>query len=349
MQNVLKPFGEKDTGSLNGRFDRARVRLTLVYVAILAVILFLSSSSIYSAFSQRLERRFERFRARPQMMLLDGMIPPNPDDVRTDLINSLFLVNGLLLLAGGVFSYYLASVTLEPIQASYERQRRFLSDASHELRTPLAILQTDLENELRDIRLSVPAREQRTSNLDEVKRMGRIVGDLLMLSRADEGNVVQRNAAIINLGEFLQMSVSRMQGIAATHQISLSFNHLQNETVFIQAPHDLLLQTLTNIIHNAIIYNKPGGGVSVAMASEEKRARVTITDTGIGISPEDLKNIFDRFYRVDKSRSRQSGGSGLGLAIVQSLMSQMNGSVNIESAPGKGTTVVLSFPLVHHS
>jgi signal transduction histidine kinase len=345
MQNVLKPFGEKDTGSLSGSFHRARVRLTCVYVAILAIILCLSSSILYSAFSKQLERRFERFRPRPTFILPEGIIPPSSAEVRADLIDSLIMVNGFLLLLAGLLSYHLAGMTLEPIQIAYQRQRRFLSDASHELRTPLAILQTDLENELQDTSLSTTEQEQRKSNLEEVERMGRLVSDLLLLSRFDEeGSTQQVSTTIVDLNDIVRTAVTRLEGVAKRHHVSLHYTVL-SESLKIQTQSELLLHALTNILQNAIAYNVPDGTVAASLTVDENRARITITDTGIGIAKEDLAKIFERFYRTDKSRSRQTGGSGLGLSIVQSLLKRLGGSVDIQSTVHKGTVVTVYLPL----
>lgn len=345
MQNVLQPFGEKDTASLSGSFHRARVRLTYVYVAILAIILCLSSSILYSAFSKQLERRFERFRPRPAFVLPEGVVPPSSAEVRADLIDSLIMVNGFLLLLAGLLSYYLAGITLEPIQIAYQRQRRFLSDASHELRTPLAILQTDLENELQDASLSAKGQEQRKSNLEEVERMSRLVSDLLLLSRFDEeGGTRHASTTNVDLNDILHTAVTRLEGVAKTHNVSLHFAPSET-TLKIQTQSELLLHALTNILQNAIAYNVPEGTVKASLTTDENRARITITDTGIGIAKEDLAKIFERFYRTDKSRSRQTGGSGLGLSIVQGLLKRIGGSVDIHSTVHKGTVVTVYIPL----
>lgn len=349
MPNVLKPFGEKATASLRNAFHGARVRLTFIYVVILLAVLFISSSSIYSAFSRQLEHRFERFRPRPPVVLPEGMIPPSPEEVRADLINALLVVNGFLLLVGGVLSYYLAGVTLEPIERAYDKQRRFLSDASHELRTPLAILQTDLENALRQDDLLRATREQAQSYLEEVKRMGRLVNDLLLLSRFDEENVTVQTSSTINVPDVVQTAVTRLQGIAKEKNVFLDLSHRPGEALKVKANADLLLQALTNVIHNAIVYNASGGHVTVVTSVEGHHVRVVITDTGVGIAADDLEKIFERFYRADKSRSRQTGGSGLGLSIVQTLIEQMDGSVDIQSTPGKGTTVIMFLPLASAS
>lgn len=344
MPSASRPSGEKDTGLLRGRFSEARARLTLVYVSILAVILVLSSGSIYSTFSTRLDRRFPHFRPGGFLVMADGGIPVGPEAVRAELIDSLIIVNGVLLAVAGMLSYWLAGVTLAPIQASYERQRRFLGDASHELRTPLAILQADLENELDQASLAKKERAQAESHLEEVTRMSRIVSDLLTLSRLDESDGMAHAPTVLTLTSLVEEAVNRLQSIAKREGIVLEYASSVNEEVQVLAQKELVMQALSNVIKNAIIYNKKDGSVAVSLSKEHEQAIIRVVDTGIGIAEKDLRKIGGRFYRVDESRSRQTGGSGLGLAIVRSIVKQARGSFQIESELDKGTTVTIRIP-----
>ena len=347
MPTVSKRFGGKDIGLLSGRFRTARLQLTVIYVLILAAILALSSAIIYSAFSSQLEHRFRR---------LPPHLPPpiveqfalNQQDVLADFTSSLLLVNSLLLVMIGVFSYWFAGRTLRPIQVSYNQQRQFLSDASHELRTPLAILHTDFENVLHQSRLSEDVREQYTSYTEEVDRMGRIVSDLLLLSRLDERAEEQEQRAYVALAPTIQHVIDRLRAIAEKQQISIDFQAPEKQIeAFANEP--LLSHAIENVLKNAIGYTDAGGSVTVKLTSEQEYARIEIKDTGVGISKEHLAHLFDRFYRADASRSRISGGSGLGLAIVQSIMHRLHGSVSIASEVGVGTVVVLALRYVRTS
>ena len=200
MQNGFKLSGEKDTASLSPQFQRARWWLTGIYVIILAVILCLSGGVTHSAFSQRLERRINRFVPPPsQILMRQPDIHVAPQELRTDLIWSLFFVNSVLLVLAGFWSYWLAGRTLRPIQKMYDEQRRFLSDASHELRTPLAILRIDLENELMDAKTKKEQRIRTESHLEEVARMGTLVENLLVLSRSDESIDLDEYREIISV------------------------------------------------------------------------------------------------------------------------------------------------------
>ncbi len=344
MRTASKPSGAKAIASRSDRFWGARAQLTLTYTAILAVILCISSSIIYTAFSKRLTERFERFPPRPAIVSPETILPPRAEDVLHDLINALVLVNGLLLVLASVMSYWLAGITLEPIQAAYERQRRFLSDASHELRTPLAILQADLENNLSTLGLSKTAQEQAESHLEEVARMATIVKDLLLLSRLDETTLPTEASREVDLVTFLQDVNERFQNFAQQHQVTLSFAPSLS-TLPIITKSELLTQAVSNLVKNAIVYNKPAGTVEIRLAGDRSSAQIQIQDTGIGMSPEDVDKVSERFYRVDKSRSRQTGGSGLGLSITRSIIDQLQGSIEMKSEFGQGTTVTVTLPV----
>ncbi|GEM_PF-1358744 len=348
MRNEFKPFGEKDIGLLSGHFRTARLRLTLIYTVILAVILLLSSGITHSAFANLLERRFRHLPARAQMVLAPNTISPQSQDVLDDLFRSLVFVNGSLLIIACMLSYGLAGITLRPIQAVYDRQKRFLSEASHELRTPLAILQMDLENELGESNVSPVLRERLQSHLEEVQRMGRLVGDLLSLSRLDEQTRAEVVLSAMSLRPIIQKVLERFQTMALEKNVTL-FPLEAGEEILVRAHEDLLFQALSNVVKNAIIYNKPQGEVKVLLERKDDQVLIRIVDTGIGIAADDIQKLFDRFYRVDQSRTRQTGGSGLGLSIVQSVMHRLDGHTQVESVPGLGTAMILSLPAVRSS
>lgn len=346
MQNVLKQSGVKGTGSFEKRFQRSIVTLTVFYALTLAIIIFISGVVSYSTFSSRIGRRFEKFPPHPQTQQITPLKMPTVEEVRTDFIESLILVDGFLLLLAIILSYWLARVTLYPIKKSYEQQRQFLGNASHELRTPLSILQLDLENELADSSLKENIKRRARSNLEEVGRMSRLVGDLLLLSRLDENKPVTRTISPVNTTTVLDKAVDHLRVLATTHSVEITVNHTQEKDIVITSNEDLLFHALTNIIKNAIVYNKPAGTVVITVAPSHKEIAITITDTGIGINKDQLNKIFDRFYRIEESRSRQTGGSGLGLSIVRSSIEHIGGKISIESNIEKGTSVFITLPRV---
>lgn len=341
MQNELKQFGAKATESFKQLFSNSIINLTIIYTLILAIILFLSSSIIYTNFSSRLNRRFA---LPPRSAEFMQNVSPTPDEVREDLINTLFAMNSLLLLAASLLSYWLAKITLKPIAKAYDKQREFLSDASHELRTPLSILQIELENELNDTKFIT--KDQIQSHLEEVNRMNKIVNNLLTLSRLDEDKkTLPTSITEINLNHFINELVKRLSILANKQQIKLTLipPNQENDLIIISDIY-LLEQIINNLLINAILYNQPNGQITIKLNKLANYVSIEITDTGIGIHPNDLKNIFERFYRVDKSRSRQTGGSGLGLSIVYAAVTKLGGSINIDSELNKGTTIKLKIP-----
>lgn len=343
MQSESKPFGARAISSFSRRFQLSLLKLTCIYVGILAIILFLSSGILYSYFSSRLEYRYREVRPHlPEYMLLVPR-PPLQEELQKDLVYSLLLVNGLLLLVAGAASYFLAHITLEPLKEAFERQRQFLGDASHELRTPLSVLRMDLENELADSSAAGKTKERANSNLEEVERMSKLVEDLLILSRLDEDHTTSTKHTTVDVLAMVRHTAERLEPLAHRNKVTFA---LPEETapITITTHEDLLLRSLTNVVKNAIIYNKIGGKVTLSVQQTQRAVQIVIADTGIGISKDDLSKIFDRFYRVDKSRSRASGGSGLGLSIVKTSLDKIGGSINIQSELGKGTIIIITLP-----
>jgi len=344
MQNALKPFGAKATDLFNQQFNRSRLTLTALYVIILAVILFVSGNATHFLFSQRLDDRF--FQVEILVDTQPGRRQPPPDvaTVNADLMEVTLTVNGVLLLIAGVLSYWLAGLTLRPIQTAYNKQRQFLSDVSHELRTPLAILQTNVENE-QEAAKTQEAKLITESYLEEIKRMSRLVNDLLTLSRLGDQKTIVENE-IIDVTSLLKESVMRLKPLAEKQGVTLLSSLEETQEVLVAVPNkDLLMQAITNVILNAILYNKEQGQVEIKTTREDLVWNICVQDTGVGIAQEHLSKVFDRFYRADKSRSRRTGGSGLGLSITQSILHACGGFITLASELGKGTTVVMTLPI----
>jgi two-component system, OmpR family, sensor histidine kinase CiaH len=338
MQNESKPYGEKATASFETRFLSTIWILTLKYTVVLAAILLISSGVLYSAFSSRLGARYAGYR--PSVIVLpQGIVfrqPPSQEDVRKDFVQSLVVVNGMLLVLAGIVSYFLARTTLDPIKKSYEKQQKFLADASHELRTPLAILQLDMENELANT-----PNEQTESHLEEVKRMSKIVADLLSLSRIDRAQI-SPEFKTLEINGVVEQLIKKFESLASQEKVTLVFE--KHNEIKLKTSSEKLEAILSNLLKNAVVYNKPGGLVTVSISSEKNLVTIKVADTGVGIQEHELPKIFDRFYRTDKSRSRQSGGTGLGLSIVHSTVQELGGSITVKSKYGEGTEFTLKLP-----
>lgn len=227
------------------------------------------------------------------------------------------------------------------LQISEDKRRQFVSDASHELKTPLAsikllsdsILQYDMDMET--------VREFAGDIGEEADRLNRMTMKLLALTK-DESNTASDEAEIIYMSPTVERVVKMLGGIAAKNRIQITMDLHQDMPVLIQE--DDLYQITYNLVENGIKYNIPGGTLSISLHRQEDMAVLRVSDTGAGIPPEALEHVFERFYRVDKARSRQSGGSGLGLAIVRSMVERNNGEIHLQSTVGKGTTFTVEFP-----
>jgi len=223
-------------------------------------------------------------------------------------------------------------------------RRDFVANVSHELKTPLTAIQGAVET-LLDGASRDPAHSRSflESIAEESARLNRLVEDLLTLAQVESKQAVLRREPI-SIQPFLEEEIARHRALAEAHQVSLKLDALEStQTLF--ADRNQLSQAVSNLLDNGIKYNRLGGRVTVRVFIQEGKCRIEVEDTGIGIPPEDLPRIFERFYRVDKARSRESGGTGLGLSIVKHVAEAHGGSVQAESQSGVGSRFILIFPL----
>ncbi len=245
----------------------------------------------------------------------------------------------LVVLAGGIF---MANRALIPVKNSWQRQKDFVADASHELRTPLAVIQTNLELVRGNPEKSVESQERWLDNIQaETQRMARLVDDLLFLARADSEQATL-NISLFPLDAALREALQPLEPVAVNHGADLELS--LDKPVDFRGDATRIKQLAVILVDNAIKYTPAGGSVKVQMAVLEKQVEFTVADTGEGIASEDLPKVFERFYRVDKSRSRDSGSSGLGLSIAQWIVSQHRGAIKVSSQPGQGTTFRVILP-----
>ena len=226
------------------------------------------------------------------------------------------------------------------LKTSEEKRSRFVSDASHELKTPLASIKLLTDTILQNDMDSDTIREFVENIGDEAERLNRMTEKLLSLTRA-EGKSSQESE-IIYIAPTIRRVARMLLPIAQKAEIDVKLNLEQDSTILILE--DDLYQIVFNLIENGIKYNTPGGSLSVQLRREDDNAILQIQDTGMGIPEEALSHIFERFYRVDKARSRATGGSGLGLAIVRSIVLRNRGDIRVESILGKGSTFTVIFP-----
>ena len=225
---------------------------------------------------------------------------------------------------------------------AFGNSRRFVADASHELRTPIAIVQGELEALAKDPAAPPQFREQLGSLLEEVERLSQIVRQLFALSRLDAGEA-HAASAFLDLASLAVATADQMAQLAEDKRIRL--NRDSCAPVFVEGDPSRLKQVIVNLLDNAIKYTEPGGSVSIRTEARGGMAVLEIADTGIGISPEDLPHVFERFYRARQSRTGVAGGAGLGLSIVRSICGAHGGRVEVESALLKGSRFRVMLPL----
>lgn len=248
------------------------------------------------------------------------------------------------------------------LDRSFSQIKQFTTDASHELKTPLTILKGEVEVALRKKRLPHEYEEILKSNLEEINRMSKIVEDLLLLSKADIGEIRLKKEDIPFV-RFLSELIEQMKILAQPKKIQIELSNHQSkdqEEIHIFGDPLRMRELFINLIENGIKYTEEGGRILITLTKEQdgrsgsavgsdKRmegfAKIVVADTGIGIAKENQEKIFNRFFRVDKARSREQGGSGLGLSICKWIVEAHQGEITVESEPGKGSSFIVRLPL----
>jgi len=229
------------------------------------------------------------------------------------------------------------------VDAAMQKVTQFTADASHELRTPITIMRTRAELALRRLRTESEYRETIAQLHAELVRTSQLVDNLMLLARADAGaDLIQLEE--LDLLDLIRRVVSRAAPLAEERGVSLRANLPQSNAVWIEGDSQLLGRLFLQLIDNAVKYTPPPGYVSIEVVDLEKTTRVAVVDTGIGITETDLPHIFDRFYRADKTRSRESGGAGIGLSIGRWIAEAHLGSLNVESRSGIGSKFFVILP-----
>lgn len=245
-----------------------------------------------------------------------------------------------LAVAAGV-GHFLAGKAIVPLIEAYEKQRQFAADASHELRTPLSVVMASADLLENDPSITSPFLKQVIADVrDEVKKMTKLVSDLLFVARSDN-QALKVKRSKVDLAAFADQTIRLMQPLADKKKISLLREG--EESLTAKLDEQKMKQLLLILVDNAVKYTLESGKVTVRiLAPAAGKIRIEVEDTGIGISKEDKEKIFDRFFRVDKARSREMGGNGLGLAIAQEIVSLHGGRINVESELGKGTKFIVT-------
>ena len=230
---------------------------------------------------------------------------------------------------------------LSRLDRSFESMREFMADASHELRTPLSIIRGEADVALSQDRDAAEYRQALTTIQDEAQRLTHIVDDMMALARADAG---QRPLQIAEfyLNDLVEECCRAARVLALHEGVSLTLEPTAD--IAYRGDEDLLRRMLLNLLDNATKYTPSGGSISVRVILESGHINIVVSDTGIGIPVDSAPHVFERFYRVDKARSRADGGSGLGLAIAKWVAEAHNGSIDLSSSPGHGSKFTVSLP-----
>jgi two-component system, OmpR family, heavy metal sensor histidine kinase CusS len=232
---------------------------------------------------------------------------------------------------------------LDRLEESFEQVSRFSTDIAHDLRTPVNNIRGETEVALARARTVEEYRDVLGSCLEEAVRLSELISDLLFLARA-ESPLSHLRRELIDVGQLLNGVREYYEASAADSGIVLTTS-IADKAVIAEMDRTLIQRAVGNLVSNAVAHTPAGGSVVLGAEAEAAAIRIEVADTGVGIPAEALPRVFDRFYRVDSSRSQASGGTGLGLAIVQSIMVLHGGKAEITSRPGQGTRVTLRVPL----
>jgi len=228
------------------------------------------------------------------------------------------------------------------LDEAFQHSRRFVADASHEMRTPLTVLKGELEGLVGEPHLAEDLRARLETALDEVNRLANIVEGLFAISRLDAGEAAAEWVKC-DLAHLAASTADQMSLLAEDKSIEVTC--VTPNPVWVEGDRPRLKQVVVNLLHNAIEYTPRGGNIKLCVEAKDSKAVLEVSDTGIGIPTQALPHIFERFYRVDKARSREHGGAGLGLSIVRSICQAHQGKVEVASAFGQGSCFRVELPL----
>jgi len=263
-----------------------------------------------------------------------------PEEEALDHLLAVLLLGGAAaIVIATIGGWFLAGKALSPVEAAFERQNVFVADASHELRTPLAVIRANAEF----LQERQPASEEAAEIVSETDRLSSLVDSLLAVARGDGTGEAAHDE--LDLGAVVEGSAASMRSLAAERGVALDVSAAPELRV--RGSREQLRQLVVILVDNALRYTATGGQVDVDVARRDGSAVMAVTDSGIGIPPEALDHVFERFYRADDARTRDSGGAGLGLAIAQKLVDEHGGRISAESTPGQGSTFTVTLPLAH--
>ncbi|GAC1369217.1 MAG: hypothetical protein NVSMB39_0760 [Candidatus Saccharimonadales bacterium] len=331
----------------------ATFKLTVWYLGIILVLSGLFSMALYNQSTAQLDESAAHQRDAITRLPLPSVLEQRRTeflqnlDSQLDLdhqriILRLLVLNLATLLLGGAASYLLARRTLRPIEDSLEAQSRFTADASHELRTPLTAMRAEIEVALRDKKLtSAQARDLLGSNLEEIAKLEALSASLLRLAHTD-GGLDPDGVTRVPVRMIFVEAARRFEKVISERQVEIS-ETVGEETV--AGDEGSLVELFAILIDNALKYSPEGSTITLASEPSPHHIRLSVSDQGVGIADKDLPHIFDRFYRAERSRSKDYvTGYGLGLSIAKRIVDLHHGVISAESTPGRGATFRIKLP-----
>ncbi|CEG21286.1 Signal transduction histidine-protein kinase ArlS [Planococcus massiliensis] len=267
----------------------------------------------------------------------------DPEQTIIDNFGRLLIICSLIFIMLSITaSYFLSKKMVKPIIQSWDRQAEFVENASHELRTPLSIIQNKLELLLTEPQAKIMNKfENIALSLSETRRLSKLTSDLLTLARADSADV-QLVKQSIEVDSFVQKTATPYKEIAESQEKHLWLD--LNTQANMEADESRIHQLLVILLDNALKYTEEKDSIGVKTYMEDQKVVIEVSDTGVGISDESISHIFDRFYREDKARSRETGGMGLGLSIAQWIVESHSGIISAASNNQQGTTFKVKLP-----
>jgi signal transduction histidine kinase len=258
------------------------------------------------------------------------------------VLMSMLFITPLVLAIILFLAFKIANFALRPVEDSYKTLKQFTEDASHELKTPLAIIKTNVDVALskKDGDLEYLKNKMELVNR-VVNRISGIVSKMSFLSKLDS-NSFKIQYEKVNVNSLIEEKIEEFKEISNAKNIKIEFSRGRNSEIISDS--FSIGEILSNLLSNAITYTGEGGRIYINISDLENKLQISVSDTGVGISKDDIEHIFDRFYRSDKSRSRDTGGAGLGLSIVKNLVDLIGGTITVQSREGKGTTFSIYLP-----
>jgi signal transduction histidine kinase len=260
-----------------------------------------------------------------------------PEQQSLDKLLIVLLIGGAAsILVAAIGGWFLAGKALVPVREAFDRQHAFVGDASHELRTPLAVIRANAEY----LQASQPDSVEIADIVSETDRLSALVDSLLALARGGRGDRPQPD--VFDLGSVVEQSVDAMTALAAEKGVDLRVE--ASPGLHIEGDREQIRQLVVILVDNALRYTPEGGSVAVIVGKAGNDVALEVRDTGIGIPRDAQDHVFERFYRADEARNRDSGGAGLGLAIAKQLVEDHEGRISLESVPGEGSTFTVRLP-----